>query len=864
MTCWLNLNLTVGKKIFKMIPNNSHIHKIRTGYILIWCLLIFAGCDSSSFKAPSIPANDAVAKYISTFEGRGAQRDDSEPTNPFKALESFIYPDDIALDLLASEPLIVQPVEINFDHRGRLWVVQYSQYPFPAGLKVVNYDYHLRAQFDKMPDPPPLGIKGADKISLLEDTDGDGIFDKATDAFNDLNIATSLTWGRGQIWVLNPPFLLAYPDPDSDGFPNGKAVVHLTGFGLEDTHAVANSLRWGPDGWLYGAQGSTTWATINSSVSKDVHFKGQAIWRYHPETEIFEIYAEGGGNTFHVEIDEKGRVYSGHNGANSRGQYYKQGSYYAKNWGKHGALTNPYAFGYFPHMELEGEKLRFTHGFVKYDGATLPQRYNGSMISMNPLHNFMQVTDFLVDGSTFKNRDRERILTTDDHWFRPVDIKAGPDGGIYIADWYDSRLSHIDPRDTWHKGSGRIYRLRSKESESQENFDLSKYSTTELIYLLSHPNKWFRQQVLRQFGDRKDASVIPSLLKLLNEHDGQLALEALWALNLSGGFDETVAVICLDHIDPYVRMWAIRLLGDQRKVSETIGKRLRHLAKSEPHAEVRSQLASAAKRLPPRIALPIIKELMHVDNDMDDAHIPLLIWWALEAKAESDREMVVALWEDEKLWGRRIAHGLVLERLAQRYILAGGEENLSACARLFELAPTSAASVPLITGLTEGLRGKDVQSLPSRLLAALETHTEKDKVSELTIKIRQGNEVAIDQMLTIVLDVNWNRLERLKYIQILGEINQPRVVGALLDILRNGSSSPAIRQSCLQALMSYDSDEIGSKVLSYYPDILRSDPEVKLAALNLLASRMKWTQLLMSDIEKNRLIHANDIPVQLV
>ena len=382
--------------------------------------------------------------------------------------------------------------------------------------------------------------------------------------------------------------------------------------------------------------------------------------------------------------------------------------------------------------------------------------------------------------------------------------------------------------------------------------------------MLSHPNKWFRQQVLRQFGDRKDASVIPSLLKLLNEHDGQLALEALWALNLSGGFDETVAVICLDHIDPYVRMWAIRLLGDQRKVSETIGKRLRHLAKSEPHAEVRSQLASAAKRLPPRIALPIIKELMHVDNDMDDAHIPLLIWWALEAKAESDREMVVALWEDEKLWGRRIAHGLVLERLAQRYILAGGEENLSACARLFELAPTSAASVPLITGLTEGLRGKDVQSLPSRLLAALETHTEKDKVSELTIKIRQGNEVAIDQMLTIVLDVNWNRLERLKYIQILGEINQPRVVGALLDILRNGSSSPAIRQSCLQALMSYDSDEIGSKVLSYYPDILRSDPEVKLAALNLLASRMKWTQLLMSDIEKNRLIHANDIPVQLV
>ena len=212
-----------------------------------------------------------------------------------------------------------------------------------------------------MPDAPPTGARGADKITFFEDTDGDGKFEKSTDAITGLNIATSVILGRGKIWVLNPPYLLVYPDPDDDGIPNGDPEIHLKGFGLEDTHAVANSLTWGSDGWLYGAQGSTTTANITSQVSKNVRFEGQAIWRYHPDTGIFEIFSEGGGNTFDVEIDSKGRILSGDNG-NDRGQYYKQGAYFVKNWGKHGPHTNPYTFGYLPNMELEGDRRRFMHG----------------------------------------------------------------------------------------------------------------------------------------------------------------------------------------------------------------------------------------------------------------------------------------------------------------------------------------------------------------------------------------------------------------------------------------------------------------------------------------------------------------------
>ncbi|HAW32312.1 MAG TPA: dehydrogenase, partial [Planctomycetaceae bacterium] len=207
---------------------------------------------------------------------------------------------------------------------------------------------------------PPNHFKGADKISVLEDTDGDGTFDKIKDVITGLNIVSAVTVGKGGIWVLNPPYLLFYPDANGDDIPDGDPEVHLSGFGLEDTYSVANSIKWGPDGWPYGANGSTTTGTVSSAVTKNVHFKGQMIWRYHPETKIFEIYAEGGGNTFSVEIDSKGRVFSGTNNGGTRGMHYAQGGYAHKNWGKHGPLTNPFAFGYYEHMRHKGYQERFS------------------------------------------------------------------------------------------------------------------------------------------------------------------------------------------------------------------------------------------------------------------------------------------------------------------------------------------------------------------------------------------------------------------------------------------------------------------------------------------------------------------------
>ena len=846
-----------------------------TAILLLFVLSLLWSCrqpENKTVPLKEIAANEEVLAFMKTFDGRGALSDSSQPTSPEEVLRGFHHSKDLSLDLVLAEPDVTQPVYIDFDHRGRLWVVQYNQYPYPRDLKVTSMDQHIRATFDRIPLPPGKGARGADKITFFEDTDHDGVFDKATDAIAGLNIATSVVLGRGSIWVLNPPYLVAYPDANDDGLPDAEPEVHLEGFGIEDTHAVANNLRWGPDGWLYGAQGSTCTANVSSSVSRNVRFDGQAIWRYHPETHVFEVYAEGGGNTFDVEIDSKGRIYSGDNGT-SRGQYYKQGAYYIRNFGKHGALTNAYAFGHLSNMELEGEKVRFTHAFVRYEGAGLPQRYNDRMIALNPLQGYVQLSRFEENGSTFRIVDEERILQTGDRWFRPVDIITGPDGGVYIADWYDSRLSHVDPRDTWSKSNGRIYRLGSKSAAQQSGFNLAKSPAEDLVRFLSHQNRWFRQQALRVIADRKDAGFVPMLTPLLEKEDDQAALEALWAIHASGAFTDEIAKRCILHRDPFVRLWTIRLVGDRGEVSSDLGKALANSASVESHPEVRSQLAASARRLPGEVAINIIENLLKHHDDSADPDIPLQIWWAIESKAMTHPEKVLALFAEKAMWKARTVREYLLERVMQRYSMASDSIGYSVCARMIGLAPGVAEVKILVNGLREGLRGADLVELPAVLTNAIKPFEKQLSEHTLAMSLRQKNKEAIARALSIIREPRASIGERLAYVRIFGEINVPEAVPALLAVVESNQSSPALKQSGLQALQRYDDPEIAERVVKAYPDKLRADPGVRLAALSLFSSRPAWAMQLMNAIDRKKLpgekfiahtISRHDVPDQLV
>jgi putative heme-binding domain-containing protein len=789
-----------------------------------------------------------------------------DPLSPQESLKKLKVQDGLVVELIAHEPTVRQPLNISFDERGRMWVMNYAQYPYPAGLKIVEYDRYIRAKFDKVPPPPPHHFKGADYITIHEDVKGDGSFSKVKTFVEGLNIATASLHGRGGHWVMNPPYLLFYPDKDRDDVPDGDPVVHLSGFGLEDTHAVASSLKWGPDGWIYGAQGSTCTAKVKVEIEHETtttDFLGQALWRYHPEKHKFEIFAEGGGNTFGVAFDEKGRLYSGTNWGNFRGLYYVQGGYYVKGWGKHGPLTNPYALGFFEHMPHTGNAERLTHTFIFYNGGALPERFEGKIIGPSPLQRRIHVTREEPFGSSFRTFEEPFLLTSGDGWFRPVDLKAGPDGALYIADLYENRISHVDPRDNWHRESGRVYRVRAADAKPLAAFDLAQKTSPELVELLRNKNRWFRETALRLLYDRKDASLVPLLGAKLAEYSGQDALEVLWALHACGGFDESVALRAMNHTTPDVRRWAVRLAGDCNEVSTKVAGKLVDMAASERDPQVRSQLASTAKRLPGAEALPVIFELLKRAEDISDVHIPLLTWWALEAKAETDRDSILRRFDDASLWHVPMVEKFITERIVQRYAMAGGDANLLACARLLRAAPDARAADQVLEGLEKAFAGRVASKFPDQLKEAVAGALRDDLAGKhLALGVRVGHPGALAAALGVIGDEAANKERRSEFIRLFGEVPQPSSVPVLLKVLRD-SKFRSVRLTVLTALQRYDLPDIAATVIGQYVGPWAKEAELQTAAQNLLASRPAWALTLLQEVDAGK-VAPRTIPLDVV
>lgn len=837
--------------------------------------LLFSLLSPHAADAPPDPRfTPEMAEFVKRFKGGGMLQDGSAKPTPAESLKQFNVAPGLRWDLAATEPMVRQPLNLHFDDRGRLWVVQYLQYPFPAGLKVTKYDQYLRAVYDKVPPPPPNHFKGKDRITILEDTNGDGTFDKAKDFVSDLNIARSVVTGRGGVWVLNPPYLLFYPDKNRDDIPDGPPEVKLTGFGLEDTHSGANSLAWGPDGWLYGAHGSTCTADI-----KGVKFLGQAIWRFHPVSGDFEVFAEGGGNTFSIEFDAQGRVFSGSNYGQTRGLHYAQGALYIKGWSKHGPAMSPYRFGWFEHMAHKGYEPRFPQAMLYYEGGAIPQ-YEGHIVVGMALTSRVMASKVARDTSSFQTADIETSVLSSNRWFRPVDMKTGPDGAIYFADWCDSRLSHLDPRDTWDKESGRVYRLSAAGSKvGWPKMDFTKLSGDELIQLLSHANKWHRQTALRVLWDRVDKALVPRLKEavwsgeviskkvisaksesvrpnaaplntqpLITNH---FALEAFWAVNASGGFDDAFALQTLSHPNEMVRYWTIRLLGDRKRVTPQQQAALLATAKSEPAAEVRAQLASTVTRLPGKDALPITRELLLRSEDVTDKHVPLLLWWAVESKCVTDRDAILRMLEDSTFWHAPIVQKFVIARLGQRFTAERTDANLETAAKLFALAPSPADADELIKGMEAGLQGDPVKSVPAALQKRVADlwASRPPTPTLISFAVRLGHAPAAQAALARISDPKVSEADRRKTITLLAERRVEAAVPTFLKLLRFEKSA-ALRLDLINALQRFASQDIARELLDLYPGFTGKLRDTAQAAL---ASRPDWSRRLLAAVDEGQL-----------
>ena len=801
-----------------------------------------------------------VAEFVRNFKPGGQDlTGQARLLPPREAIQAMKLPAGYAVELVASEPDVRQPIDLRFDERGRLWVVQYIQYPFPAGLTVTAYDQYIRAEFDRLPPPPPRHTRGADRITILEDRDGDGSFETTKTFLDGLNLATSVLPGEGGAWVLMSPYLLFYPDRDGDDRPDGDPEVHLTGFGLEDTHSLATSLHWGPDGWIYGATGSTTNLEIQG-----IRLLGQGIWRYHPGNRIFEVFAEGGGNTFSFEFDRHGRAYSGTNNGATRGLHYTQGATHVKGWTKHGPAMNPFIFGFFEHMRHEGYSQRFPQTFLLYEGDTLPE-LNGQIVVGMSLTNRVQASRVLPDTSSFRTVDTDALITTDDKGFRPVDIEQGPDGAIYLADWSDLRLSHLNPADTWDKTNGRIFRIVPTGRKLPPVRDLRRLSAPDLISTLASPNRELREQARRLLARHPEA--VGESLRALVRDNAPAALEAFWVLNLRGELDEAALRSALRHPDAHVRRWAVRLLGDGNNVTAPTAAALATLARGETEVEVRSQLASSAKRLPAGQALPIIRELLLREEDSTDLHIPLLLWWALESKAVAGREEILALVRDPAVWRSALFRSHLAERLGMRFTADQGPRkhytlrqgvysswiidrapehlgrNLDYCGRLLEAAPGAAEAEMLLQGMARGLTGPRVEAIPSLLRERVTVAWTGAKRSAdfVAFAARLGLAGAAAEALQRLRDAKLKEEDLQRLLEVTASLRLPEARDILLGLLRTEKNETR-RTHRLVTLGHFDDAATAEGVLEAYPSL---PPRLQNTAQRMLSERPTWAAVML-------------------
>jgi len=773
---------------------------------------------------------------------------------PEQAAGKMTAPPGFTVSLVAAEPTVRQPVAIDFDERGRLWVMQYLQYPNPAGLTRVKVDRYSRTVYDRLPEPPPRGPRGADRLTILElDTEHPGR-PKSRDFLTGLNFGSGFAFGHGGVFVLQVPYLLFYPDRDRDGVPDGYPEVLLSGFGMEDAHSVANSLTWGPDGWLYGCQGSTVTANI-----RGIEFQ-QGVWRYHPLSRKFELFCEGGGNSWGLDFDRHGNLLYSTNVGGFTMLHGVQGGYYWKSFGKHGALHHPHAYGYFdhvPHQDFTGGHV--TVGGIVYRGDNFPPRFRDKYIAADLLGHAVYWHDLTANGSSFRSRHGGELLRANDTWFVPSDVCLGPDGCVYVADWHDARTAHPDPDAEWDRSNGRVFRIAYGSPAPAAGLDLGRLSSSDLVKLLAHPNDWHARTARRILADRRDPKVIPPLRTLVAETtNDELALQALWALYVSGGFDEELARTLLDHRNPDVRRWTVRLLGDECRVEPATARRLTRLAAEDSSPVVRSQLACTARRLPAGDALPIVRNLVTRDADAADPQIPLLLWWAVERHALPARESVVALFTDSDVRHATLARDVVVPRLIRRYAAADTSDADGACLALLSPKPTDQWLLALEEGLCERPTNGSAFRVGRELrefLRGLRRDT-NDRTALLRVLCRLRDPAALRQLGERCAERERPAVDRAPLLGLLGEVGSASSAATVLSLV-GGNEPTVVQLAALTAWQRLGRDEQAETLIATYP---RLAAVVKARSRAVLLGKRPWAAVLLRAVDDGR-IPVNDLTI---
>jgi putative membrane-bound dehydrogenase-like protein len=772
--------------------------------------------------------------------------------SPEESIAEMVLPDGFHAQVFAAEPDVKQPIAMALDDRGRVWIAEAYEYPQRA----------------------PEG-EGHDRILIFEDTDGDGHFDSRKVFAEGLNLVSGLEVGFGGVWVGAAPYLLFIPDADGDDVPDGKPEILLDGWGFQDTHETLNAFIWGPDGWLYGCHGVFTHSRVGKPGTslKDRQPINAGVWRYHPTKHEFEVFAHGTSNPWGVDFDDHGQAvvtacvipHLFH--MIQGGRYNRQAGEHFNRYTYDDIKTIADHFHYLgdtPHSgNSKSDQAGGGHahaGAMFYLGGAWPEDYR-SKIVMNNIHGQRLNTDIVKPrGSGLVGSHGPDFLLTQDRASQMLNFRYGPDGQVYVIDWYDMQACHDGNRDVHDRSNGRIYKITYGDPQ-QIKVDLDTWSDLQLANAMLKDNDWYVRHARRILQERASKREIePAAVKKLLEiatsnNDDTRRLRGIWALHGIGKVDDALTNRLLEDKSPYVRGWAIQLTMEASPPLAELLDKLADLAKNDPSPVVRLYLSSALQKIDFEKRWEILAGLASHGEDANDHNLPLMVWYAAEPLAEVDPQRALQ-------FGLSCGHTLpkVREFMLRRLASIDSPQVLAALITALGVSTDDDEQLAILSATRQALEGQRLVAPPAswpQVYAKLKTSASgATRAGATALGVKFGDTAAISAFREIVADLNADINIRREALAALLAAKDSRLVATLCELL----AEPAMADLALNGLAQYEDASIPPTILAHYKEF---GPAEKQKAIAALSSRASYAINLLKAIQEG-VVSKTDLSADLV
>ncbi len=545
------------------------------------------------------------------------------PTAPEKAAAKLALHPEFNINLVVAEPLVEKVISIDFDEKGRVWVAETPEYP---GGRTVNKNDEPVAEWARVKEAESRSPR--DRVSILEDTNGDGRMDKKTVFADGLELVTSLVFYKDGVIVAQAPDILWLRDTNGDGKCDmkGERVVLYSGFGTFDTHAVINNFRRGMDGWIYGAVGYSA-GSPRSRDGRDLGRVTAGILRFKPDGGALEQVASGSCNTWGFDFAPDGELFYT---TATCGEHFLHVVMPEKAIAR-GALPGVRSSSVLPDHQKIFPSVHHTRpayvqidwvgqftasaGSCIYNGGAWPERFNNAHFSSEATMSLVHLDVLRPSGATFvaskeSGHEQAEFVGGSDLWFRPVHTRVGPDGALYIVDFYNQAAIHNDTRGPKHGARnaavrpdrdhhfGRVWRVQHKEAKALPAANLSGANHKDWVAALNHPNGAVRMNAHRLIEDNAAADVTDDLRQLVQKGSGHGRLHALWILNSLAKLDGSTLAAALQSDDSALRKNALRLVADSSALTGATEKSAVLKAVNDGDARVRMNALLALAAFP--------------------------------------------------------------------------------------------------------------------------------------------------------------------------------------------------------------------------------------------------------------------------